>query len=250
MPIPKIIHFIWIQGESKIPKHLMDFYTGCKNINNDFKFMFWDEDKIIEFLKKNFDKKYLDLYLKYKVMAQKADFARYVIVYTYGGIYLDIDTFCKKNMTPLLQYQFFYSEPITILGFNKNIVNAVFGSIKGHPIFKIIFRLMLEREDRIDDVVYSTGPGLLYDAIEEYKKVPEPKISINSLDKKFIDPCSIFVGEKVCTKVCKDCFTVNMANVSWSKKLQYVIWIRDNLNTFLLIIISLIIILFLLIGIF
>src|SRR5665648_300106 len=97
--IPNIIHQIWLQGKSSIPTDLKIYYDGCSKVNNNFTHMFWDEYLIKKLLLNKFGPDYVALYDFYQVFAQKADFARYAILSVYGGIYLDMDTLCKKNLT-------------------------------------------------------------------------------------------------------------------------------------------------------
>nr|AEX62747.1 uncharacterized glycosyl transferase [Moumouvirus Monve] len=105
--IPNILHQIWIQGYDKIPDDLKKYFINCQKVNNNFEHILWDDDKIRKLLIDKFDPEYLETYDYFKVPAQKADFARYAILYTYGGIYLDMDMVCRKNLESLLQYNFF-----------------------------------------------------------------------------------------------------------------------------------------------
>src|SRR6187399_325467 len=97
--IPKIIHQIWLQGYDNIPAELKNDHENCKIVNNDFEYIVWDKDKIKKLLDDKFGKDYSDLFDTYKIFAQQADFARYAILYVYGGIYLDMDILCKKNLS-------------------------------------------------------------------------------------------------------------------------------------------------------
>jgi len=223
--IPKIIHQIWIQGESEIPEELKEFHVECKEVNNDFQVLLWDDRQIVELLTTQFGEDYTNLYNSYPKAAQQADFARYAILYTYGGVYLDIDNVCRKNLSELLDTPFFISGPDDSLILKKSYNNHIIGSVPRHPVFEIVFNKMFERQDKSRDVLYSTGPVLMYDAIKEYSM----KVSgIKILDKKYLNPCAIY-SEQDCERTCEDCYIAHTSNVSWSKRLKFAKWFFANI---------------------
>ena len=86
------IHFIWIQGEIyKKSPHIKEAHDAMLELlSPKYTCILWDGKRIEDFLKRH-NPPLLELYLKSTVFAQKADIARYAIVYEFGGIYLDID---------------------------------------------------------------------------------------------------------------------------------------------------------------
>ncbi len=210
--IPNIIHQIWIQGYDNIPTDLKQQYDECQQVNNDFINMFWDEILIKKFLAENFEPKFLAIYEKCKFAAQKADIARYAILYTYGGIYLDVDMVCRKNLKPFLEYNFFFTVPI-FYKIQKCYLNGIIGSRPRHPILMVIFENIFAREYLLHDVSKSTGPKLFYHAVTEYIKVnPEHDISI--IDRKYLHPCTY--NSTTCPYECEDCYIAHTGHSSWS----------------------------------
>ena len=104
--IPKIMHTIWIQGYEEIPAENKKKYEQIKEMNSNWQFMFWDNEKIEEILKE-----YPSLSNIYnnseKVngmgnhFALKSDIARFVIMEKYGGLYFDMDFDCILDMDEL-----------------------------------------------------------------------------------------------------------------------------------------------------
>ena len=95
--IPKIIHQIWFQGEDKLPdKHRSYKKTWIKH-NPNWKYILWSEKSIRQLIKSKYDK-YYQIYEKLPLLIQKVDMAKYFIVYTYGGIYVDMDMKCLKSL--------------------------------------------------------------------------------------------------------------------------------------------------------
>ena len=83
--IPKIIHYCWLSGEP-IPWQLQICMASWKKYLPEYEFMMWDTQR--------FDINSL-LWTKQAFEAKKyafaADYIRLYAVYTYGGIYLDMD---------------------------------------------------------------------------------------------------------------------------------------------------------------
>uniref|UniRef100_A0A6G6ABD4 Glycosyltransferase n=1 Tax=Borely moumouvirus TaxID=2712067 RepID=A0A6G6ABD4_9VIRU len=242
--IPNILHQIWIQGCDEIPEDLKKFHTNCQKINDKFIHMFWDDNKIRKLLIDNFDPKYLETYDYFKIPAQKADFARYAILYIYGGIYLDMDMVCRKNLEPLLQYNFFFTSYMFPKIF-KRYLNGIIGSRKNHPIFLIIFKNIFERKNNSNDVTNSTGTGLFYSSVMEYVK-QNPNHDLTVLDKKFLHPCNLYNDES-CPYTCKHCYVAHTNYSSWSPSLRICKKILKNKYWILLLVLVIIFIIVILI---
>ncbi|AZL89335.1 glycosyltransferase [Megavirus baoshan] len=216
--IPKIIHQIWIQGYDSIPDKLKSYHLGCKYINDNFEHVFWDEEKIKKIILDEFGQKYLDLYNIYEIPAQKADFARYVILYTHGGIYLDMDMVCRKNLTPFLQYNFFVTTPM-FYQYAKSILNGIIGCIPKHPFFLIIFEKMFERQHMKNDILQSTGTKLFYECAIQYAK-NNPNNDIMLIDRKYLHPCTTY-DDETCIYTCDDCYVAHTGYSSWVPYYKY-----------------------------
>lgn len=120
--IPKIIHIIWI-GPNKYPySKYLDTY---KNKNPEWIIKFWNNKNIPELINKF-------VYNKMTSYAAKADIIRLELLYKYGGLYVDADSKCLRNLNNLISGQ-------TCLGMtgNKgNVANGTLACTKGHKAFK------------------------------------------------------------------------------------------------------------------
>ena len=86
MSIPKIIHQIWI-GPKKRPDIWMDSVKDfCKNHN--YEYVLWDDNKVSELTLTN-----QTFYELEKTFNGKSDILRYEILYKFGGVYIDADSF-------------------------------------------------------------------------------------------------------------------------------------------------------------
>lgn len=102
--IPKIIHYCWL-SDDPVPQKFEDYIKGWHIQLPDYEFMKWDFTKFdinsSEWVKEAFHNK------KY---AFACDYIRLFAVYSYGGIYMDMDIEVIKSFNPLLDkpYMFAY----------------------------------------------------------------------------------------------------------------------------------------------
>jgi FkbM family methyltransferase len=98
--IPRIIHQTYKTKE--LPKELIENVNKIKEMNPDFEYRFYDDNDCEEFIKDNYDKETLDIYLNInsKYSSARADFFRYLLMYKIGGVYLDIKS---STIVPLNQ---------------------------------------------------------------------------------------------------------------------------------------------------
>lgn len=94
--IPKIIHYCWLSN-NPIPEDLKKCMDSWKEKLPDYEFMLWNFDRFDKnssvWVQQAFDSK------KY---AFAADYIRLFVVYSYGGIYLDMDIEVLKPFDDLL----------------------------------------------------------------------------------------------------------------------------------------------------
>ena len=126
--IPKTIILTW--KNKKIPKYIIEKW---EKLNPEFNINFFDDEKIIEFLNKEYDYTYSSFFKKIKFGRYKADFFRYCYLYKYGGYYFDIDI---EPLEPIKNI-FNNSSLTTVLStINNNIFQAVLIVGKNNPIIK------------------------------------------------------------------------------------------------------------------
>jgi hypothetical protein len=89
MSVPKIIHQIWI-GPKPAPTKLMDTW---KEKNPHFEYIRWNEE---EFIKRSMKFKCQSKIDEMEEYCGKTDIMRWEILYKYGGIYIDADSFCVE----------------------------------------------------------------------------------------------------------------------------------------------------------
>jgi GT2 family glycosyltransferase len=91
MEVPKIIHQIWI-GPKPAPIVLMNTW---KNKHPEYEYIFWNEQ---EFIKRNMVFECQNKINEMEEYCGKTDIMRWEILFKYGGIYIDADSFCIEKL--------------------------------------------------------------------------------------------------------------------------------------------------------
>ena len=170
--IPKIFHFIWI-GPNKLPLEYQKYIKSWIYNHPDWLIRIWTDKDINE---KNFSN--IEYILKAKKYAQKADIMRYEIIYNYGGVYLDIDFVCYKNIEELLNGEF-----ITCNGdfdcIDKSVISmCFFASTINNEISKKLVDEIKNTTINIKSVNIETGPyyfGKIVNQFNDFIKL-EPRL--------------------------------------------------------------------------
>lgn len=154
--IPRIIHQIY--KNDTVPEKWLQAHQSCleKTPSGNWTHFLWTDDKARNFLR-NFYSWFLPLYDSYPYNVQRIDALRYLLLYHFGGIYLDLDVGCKKDLSPLLKHRAFFGKTSPY-----GVSNDVMGAEKGHDLFRSLV-LSLEgtnhyRGTKYPTVMLSTGP--------------------------------------------------------------------------------------------
>ena len=192
--IPKLIH-LTCKKYSDIPKYSV-FMTQLLKLHPGWQIKFYDDFEAREIIKANFYD-LLWLYDAYPTNIQRVDIFRIVIVYLYGGFYLDMDMYCLKKLDDLCALNL-------VLGVEKNlseeegtalklpytaiIANYMFGSKPGHLFWIDLIESAIAVADRPvvweDDVLNSTGPGLLSATYHLLKRNYTEIVVLDNIDRK------------------------------------------------------------------
>jgi len=173
--IPKKIHFVFLSKTEKMPEFFEHCVGVAKELHPDWEINLYDEDSAAQIIQKHFPE-LKNIYNSYAYDVQRADIFRILLVYLYGGFYMDLDVYCLKNLDPLLKFNLILGEEkrlsrevCTALGLkNPNrIANYMFGSMPKHPFWLGFLNDLMEKSlievKNENDILESTGPGLLTD---------------------------------------------------------------------------------------
>lgn len=160
--IPKIIHYCWL-SDDPIPNKLQSCIDSWHKFLPDYEFVLWDRNRFdvdkIPWTKQAFESK------KY---AFAADYIRLYAVYTYGGIYMDMDVEVVRPFDPFLSNSY-------ILGYERkeSIEAGVFGGEKGAMWIKKCLDYYNDRNFINPDGSFNIRPlpRIMFDCLEEERKI-------------------------------------------------------------------------------
>lgn len=124
--IPKLFHFIWIQGEDEMPNKYLKYIESWKTYHPDWTITIWSDIMIKEVIKIYFDEETLNFYSRINNIASKSDFGRYCILYIYGGVYIDTDILCVNNLSKFINLNY----PNTVIYFSPVIKPVTINVLK------------------------------------------------------------------------------------------------------------------------
>jgi ubiquinone/menaquinone biosynthesis C-methylase UbiE len=158
MIIPKVFHRIWI-GNSPMPDEFVEYGKTWESLHPDWEIKTWNEENI-------FPLKNQKLFDNALCPAQKADIARFEILYNYGGVYLDCDFECLRNIEDLISglEGFTASEDPGIFSM------GIMGAVPEHEVFKALIDGLEESINlyRNHPLNYQAGPVYATRKIKAY----------------------------------------------------------------------------------
>lgn len=166
--IPAIIHHL--SPTEEIPPQWQNSYLSCKlnSLHQSYSFMLWTDERIMTFLSSKYGW-FLDLYNSYEYDIQRIDAARYIILYHFGGIYLDLDVGCR---TGLSAYRYLPQGLILPETSPFGLSNDVMFAVSNHSFL----RFAIERLDQYHrswifnypTVMFSSGPAFISRVLVDY----------------------------------------------------------------------------------
>ena len=194
---PKIIHRLLLY-DKKFPEIVENYIKSVENNTLDFIHILWYEKDVLRIM----STEEIDVYKSYKKLIQKSDYARYIVLKYYGGIYLDLDVYLSKPLNTL--YDKYKSDDLFFEEFTRT--NEYVEGTKRHKIrnnsaecnFRIANYVLMFKQNSIHienslnickersnlevlelyDVLYITGP----DVMSSYFDLTENLKYISSLD--------------------------------------------------------------------
>lgn len=168
--IPKIIHQTY--KTTAIPEHWKDGQKSCQDLNPDYQYILWTDEMARDFIAEQYPW-FLKTFDSYPFPIERADAIRYFILSHFGGIYIDLDDGCARNLDPLLTVPAFVRKTLP-----TGISNDVMGSVPNHPFFaKAISMLKAYQRNWIVSyvtIMFSTGPLFLSVVWKQYIRWGNP----------------------------------------------------------------------------
>lgn len=201
--IPRIIHQTY--KTSNLPTPWKETPKSWIQNHPEWNYMFWDDSDCRRIVADNFPS-FLSIFDSYQYPIQRADAVRYIIMYIYGGVYIDMDIASKKPIDNL-----FYKQSDVYLLTTPNtgiITNCFMASKKGSNFWLHVIQMMIERSRNEDtlwvtkhiQIMNTTGPAMLQAAYNSYMESSNPRSSFSFLPRAYLfpDECNV-CAPKPCT---------------------------------------------------
>jgi inositol phosphorylceramide mannosyltransferase catalytic subunit len=142
--IPRVFHFVWVDGSPKIPRRFLEFTRGWKRQHPGWEAEWWYRP--LEAMRNQ------DLWDRAGELCPgfegqlRSDALRLEVLLEHGGVYLDVDFECLRNIEALVDKLHWFAA-WEIEGRVAN--NAILGAVPGHPftewLVQGLARSVLER---------------------------------------------------------------------------------------------------------
>jgi mannosyltransferase OCH1-like enzyme len=213
MNIPKIVHQIWFnftknkKGDKMPIKYIKEREKIIKK-NMDFTFILWSEKNAKKLIKRKY-KWFYKKYTQFKNPVERVDAFKYILMYEYGGIYIDTDVKVKKGFSKFFEKHNINnniilseeSRPILkILSFSNSILISKKSEKFWIHVLKYINKwesLIIENIDPHLEIICKTGPIMLHsvytDFLNKYRITIVPSVYFM---EKSIQSCIYHISDK------------------------------------------------------
>lgn len=170
-----IIFQTWITHGSN-SHYIWDCYQHTSTIYKNYTYLLFSDFEMKHFVKKHYDQTVLEQYDNIIPSAFKSDFFRYLFLYKFGGLYMDIslkphtDIFSYiEDIYSLSNISFF--SPIDN-GYTDRLWNGLMYAKPNHPFMKYcIDKIMNLKKSNVRNCLFYTGPGLLGEAVSKLGQI-------------------------------------------------------------------------------
>jgi len=150
--IPRIIHQTW--KDNLLPSIISNIRNENIGLlkSKGYEFKFWTDNDILELINKYYPE-FNHIYSLTKTGVQRGDISRIILIYHFGGIYIDLDVLILRDFDELIDMysDFFYityepyGQTLTLYNSDKYICNAFFAANKNNRFLYKLLRCIPEK---------------------------------------------------------------------------------------------------------
>jgi mannosyltransferase OCH1-like enzyme len=184
--IPKVFHRIWV-GPEPLPATAKDYAASWQERHPDWEMELWTDQNIPQ------GQLNRGLYRQTVNLSQRADILAHEVLNQFGGVYIDIDYECLRNIEPLLEgVSYFYGEELP-----GRPALGIIGCVAGHPFSRSCQLLIRERWPwQPGKILEETGPDFYKRAVQSYlgecARIPHiDPLSHRYAGRKFFPACGL-----------------------------------------------------------
>lgn len=150
-------------------EYIWSCYQRTREVYANHPYKLFSDFEMKRFVRKHYDDDIIRQYDNIIPSAFKSDFFRYLFLYKFGGLYIDISVMPLENMFDYLDRR--GENSVTFLsatdnGHRTRLWNGLMYAAPGHPFMKYcIDQIMRLRKSTFKHCLYYTGPALLGEAV-------------------------------------------------------------------------------------
>lgn len=230
--IPKVIHQIWIGNEGQLmPEILKELSVSWQLNNPECQFILWDKEKLNDLLIRFFPEMQ-SLMASYTYDIQRIDVYKCLLLYKFGGLYVDLDCECIQPI-----FQLFADSDCVLSQNSENekffIGNFFMASIANSHFIKFLIdglsndsELRKNGLSKLDIVLQSTGPLYVSDKYHEYvdtnKNVEKSIILV--LDYSCVAPLTAIESRKMMESGFVEDISAQKLNIAYAVHYFFGMW--------------------------
>jgi len=162
--IPKNIFQSWIS--KNLHPEIQKNVDRMKGLNSEYTYHLYTDSEMDEFVNTFYPGKVSECFNRLNIPVAKVDFWRYLVLYKYGGVYVDLDSSIDVPLDDFIDDK---DEAIITAETNPNtFVQWALIFDKEHPILKKVIELIvdnIENNSYPNDILQMTGPQVYSRAI-------------------------------------------------------------------------------------
>lgn len=168
MNIPTIIHQSWKDTDVPADVYPHAWQQSWKDLHPDWQYILWTDDDNRKLVETRYPE-FLKFYDEMDVGIKRADFARFLYMHAFGGVYADLDFICLRELTPVLHGATIVVGQLTEDNPHYKIPNAFLASVPGDGFWLTVARDAMAAPDNEQGVERLSGPFRLQWALEKYR---------------------------------------------------------------------------------
>jgi len=188
--IPRNLIFFW-DDLNNLPIAIVNAIEVSKKNNSNYHIIMADDAYMYEFIQNNHSKMFLELYKLNQIAASRSDIARLMLLYEFGGFYVDASMQLQKNLDTINNHD----KDLVLIkkddgGQYKNCPNSahhINGLIGAKPkskfikscIEQLLVNLILGKFN--NTVIQATGPGVIRSVIAKQDNLSVKEYNISYL---------------------------------------------------------------------
>ena len=182
MRIPRLIHQSWKTTEVPQDIYPHHWQKSWRDLNPDWTYRLWTDEDNQNLVASDYPQ-FLDFYESLDAGIKKADFCRFLYLHRFGGLYVDMDYICLKEMTPLLYGASIVIGRLSPENYRYQLPNAFMASEPENEFWLTLATDAMNAPQHEWGVEYHAGPFRLEWGIHKYR--PE---GLRILDQHFVYP--------------------------------------------------------------